>query len=42
MHIFSKVSEYRIDFDETECKYFMIKEGKAFDIYINENFRTYI
>ena len=31
---FPKVSAYRIDFDETECMYFMIKEGKVFDKYM--------
>ena len=31
---FSKVSAYKIDFDETECMYFMIKEEKGFDAYM--------
>ena len=33
MHIL-KVSAYRTDFDETECIYFMIKEEKVFDKYM--------
>ena len=31
---FPKVSAYRIDFGETECMYFMIKEEKVFDKYM--------
>ena len=32
--LFPKVSAYRIDFDENECMYFMIKEEKVFDKYM--------
>ena len=32
--LFPKVSVYRIDFDENECLYFMIKEEKVFDKYM--------
>ena len=31
---FPKVSAYRRDLDETECIYFMVKEEKVFDKYI--------
>ena len=31
---FPKVSAYKTDFDETECIYFMIKEEKVFDKYM--------
>ena len=31
---FPKVSAYRTDFDETECIYFMIKEEKVLDKYM--------
>ena len=31
---FPKVSAYKIDFDETEFMYFMIKEEKVFDKYM--------
>ena len=39
---FPKVSTYKIDFDETECTYFMIKEEKVFDKYMEfgENLAT--
>ena len=29
------MSAYRIDFDENECMYFMIKEENVFDKYMN-------
>ena len=34
---FSKVNAHRIDFDETECMYFMIKEENVFDKYMEIN-----
>ena len=34
MHILSKGECIRIDLDETECMFLMVKEEKAFDKYM--------